>query len=154
MLSKSKFWFFLSLFFLSTTAFSAEVTEGTVKKLLSEMDVAITNLDSETLAKTLSDDIQITIHINIQGNEQVMKPSKQDYISMLKQGWAAVENYSYKRSDLVIDIKDGKAVVSANVKETMTVQGQSLSGESKEVATVESVNGKLLFTNIVGHTSL
>ena len=154
MLSKSKFWVFLQLFFLSTTAFSAEVTESTVKKLLSEMDVAITNLDSETLAKTLSDDIQITIHINIQGNEQVMKPSKQEYISMLKQGWAAVENYSYKRSDLVIDIKDGKAVVSANVKETMTVQGQSLSGESKEVATVESVNGKLLFTNIVGHTSL
>jgi len=94
------------------------------------------------------------MNITMEGQTQVMKPSKQEYITMLKQGWSAYENYTYSKSNVIIKIQEGKAIVTANIKETMTVQGQNLSGESQEIVTIEIVNGNLLITNVVGYTAM
>ena len=149
-----KTWVFLFLFFISATSFSAELTENSVKNLLSEIDNAIVNLDANGVANALSDDVNITMNITMEGQTQVMKLSKQEYITMLKQGWSAYENYTYSKSNVIIKIQEGKAIVTANIKETMTVQGQNLSGESQEIVTIEIVNGNLLITNVVGYTAM
>ncbi|MFW2441144.1 MAG: hypothetical protein ACN4GR_17435 [Arenicellales bacterium] len=64
------------------------------------------------------------------------------------------EDYQYSKSSLKINIKDGKAFVSADVKESMKVQGQVMSGESKEELIIEMINGKALITNVVAYTSI
>lgn len=55
---------------------------------------------------------------------------------------------------MVIKIRENKAFVSALVQESMTVQGQIISGFSREVVTIELVNGTPLITEVVGYTGM
>lgn len=134
--------------------FAAELTEEKVNKLIAKVDNAAVSLDAIELAKLLSDNVSITMNISMQGKMQVMKPTKQQYLSMLQQGWSMYKNYKYSKSNVKIKIEGNKALVTADVKESMTVQGQSISGESKEEITIELVSGKALITNVVGYTKM
>jgi hypothetical protein len=73
---------------------------------------------------------------------------------MLKQGWAQYKKYKYSRSNVRIEIRDNKAIVTADVRESMTIQGQNISGESKEEVTIELVDGIPLITEVTGYTTM
>ena len=47
-----------------------------------------------------------------------------------------------------------KAVVKADVTESMAVEGQVIRATTKEESVVELVNGKPLFTDLVAYTSM
>ena len=140
--------------FASAISFASDLTEESVKSLLSKIDNAVANLNAAEVSKALSDNVIITINITMQGQTQVMRPSKQEYIAMLEEGWSMYENYKYSKSNVKIKIQGSKAFVSADVRESMTVQGQNIAGESKEEITIELINGKPLITNMVGYTSM
>ncbi len=140
--------------FASAISFASDLTEESVKSLLSKIDNAVANLNADEVSKALSDNVIITINITMQGQTQVMRPSKQEYIAMLEEGWSMYENYKYSKSNVKIKIQGRKAFVSADVRESMTVQGQNIAGESKEEITIELINGKPLITNMVGYTSM
>ncbi len=140
--------------FASAISFASDLTEESVKSLLSKIDNAVANLNAAEVSKALSDNVIITINITMQGQTQVMRPSKQEYIAMLEEGWSMYENYKYRKSNVKIKIQGSKAFVSADVRESMTVQGQNIAGESKEEITIELINGKPLITNMVGYTSM
>lgn len=150
----TKSYFFIIGLFLSAASFAAELTEENITKLLDQVDIAAMNLDVNSVASTLSDDISITMNITMQGEEHVMSPSKQEYLAMLQQGWSMYKDYQYDRSNVTIKIEGGKALVTADVKESMTIQGQNISAESQEEATVEVVNNALLITKIVGYSTM
>jgi len=139
---------------VSTISFAANLTEESVRSAMAKIDNAVVNLNAKEVSKALSDSVTITMNINVQGKTQVMKPSKEQYITMLKQGWSMYTNYKYSRSNVKIKIKGGKAYVTADVKESMTVQGQHVAGESKEEVTYELINGKPLITSVVGYTTM
>ncbi len=140
--------------FASAISFASDLTEESVKSLLSKIDNAVANLNAAEVSKALSDNVIITINITMQGQTQVMRPSKQEYIAMLEEGWSMYENYKYRKSNVKIKIQGSKAFVSADVRESMTVQGQNIAGESKEEITIELINGKPLITDMVGYTSM
>ena len=140
--------------FASAISFASDLTEESVKSLLSKIDNAVANLNAAEVSKALSDNVIITINITMQGQSQVMRPSKQEYIAMLEEGWSMYENYKYSKSNVKIKIQGSKAFVSADVRESMTVQGKNIAGESKEEITIELINGKPLITNMVGYTSM
>ena len=144
---------FICLFF-STFSFSADITEADVKGLIAELDAAIVNQDANRIGKLLSDDIKITMNIKAQGQTQVLKPSKRDYIQMTKEGWAVSSNYKYKRLKLNINIRDNVAYATATIIESMTIAGQKIGGQTKEMATIKMINGKPLVTKLVGHTKM
>ena len=102
----------------------------------------------------MRDDVEIVMNMNIQGHRQVMTPSKAEYLEMLKQGWAIAEKYQYSRTNLKVDIQADKAMVSATVNESMTVQGQTISARSKEKLVIELYQGRPLISKIVGNTNL
>ena len=116
---------FLSLVVVPA-AYAAEMTEEMVKQTISRVDNAVNDLNARALAKELSDNVSITMNINMQGQKQVMKPSKQEYISMLAKGWAQYKNYKYSRTNMSIKIKGNKAYISADIKESMTMQGKNI----------------------------
>lgn len=146
--------FIIFSLFISSITYAAGISEKDVKSVMSKVDSAIANLDVKKVASTLSDNVTITMNISMQGKTQVMKPTKSQYISMLQQGWSMYSNYKYNRSNVKINIKGSKAYVSADVSESMTVQGKTISGNSKEEIIVEVVNGKTLITSVTGYTTM
>lgn len=135
---------------------AAQLDKDSIMQFMGTMDKLAIEMNADAIAGYLSDDIKITMNISLQGQTQVLKPSKQEYLQMLKQGWAVAQNYSYKRENVKINIveKGRKAVVTADVIESMTIQGQDITGKSTEEAVVELVNGKLLITAVSGKASM
>lgn len=144
----------LSLVAVTTSSYASELTKETVKQVISRVDNAVNDLNAKAVGEEMSSDVSITMNISIQGQTQIMKPSKQEYIAMLEQGWALYTNYKYNRSNMVIKIKSDKAYITADVQESMTIQGQNISGTSKEETIIELVNGKPLVTAVTAHTSM
>jgi hypothetical protein len=141
-------------FIAAVSASAAELSETSVRAFMSTIDEAVNMKDAEKIDGLLAENVQIALNMTANGQTQVMSPSKQEYLAMLNQGWAMSSDYSYTRSIVNIDIQSGKASVSSKVKESMTVQGQSLSGESREELVIEVVDGNFAITRIVGHTNL
>lgn len=144
---------FISIF-ISATTFSAELTRDLVNGLIAELDAAIVKQDAYRIGKLLSDDIEIKMNIISQGQTQVLRPSKREYIQMSKEGWAASSDYKYKRLKLNINIRDNVAYATATIVESMTIAGQKISGQTKEMATIKMINGKPLITKLVGHIKM
>ena len=146
---------FITMFmFSSSILHAANLTQGMVDKVINDMDSAASSLNVNAVAALLDDNVEIVMNIEMQGQKHVMKPAKQEYIAMLQQGWSAYKDYEYSRSDVSTQLKGNKAVVSATVKESMNVQGQQVSGESKEEVTIELVGNKALVTKVVGYTKM
>lgn len=139
---------------LSTVSISAELTKESVANLLNTVDQAANDHNAGAIAGVMADDVKIVMNVEFQGQTQVAKPSKNEYLSLLEQGWAQVSNYNYSKSDVNIEVEGSKAFVSATVHESMTIQGQDIAASSKEEAIVELVGGKLLITEIVGYVSM
>lgn len=139
---------------VATGSYGSELTEESVKQIMSRLDKAANDRNAQAVAKELSNNVSITLNISMRGQKQVLKPSKQRYISMLQQGWAKYSDYEYSRSNMKIAIKGDKALVSAVVHESMTVHGRNVSGSAKEEVIIELVDGKPIVTGVSGQVSL
>jgi len=147
--------YLFALFFITTfTVNASEITEQSVIELIAKSDKAAETLNTSEIANLLSDDVDVTINIDIKGNKQTVTANKQKYIAMLKQGWSAYTNYKYSKSNTVIKIEGEKAIVTSDTKESMTIQGKNISTETKEESTIEIIGGKPLFTKIVGNSKM
>lgn len=136
--------------FLPISVTAADLTEAQVNHVIENVDNAINALDADRLANAFSSNVKISMTLHIQGQKQVLQFSKPEYIEMLKQGWQHHTNYQYKRSNLKIQIQGNKAAVSADITESMDINGQKLSGKSKEEVSIELIDGKPLITHVVG----
>ena len=139
---------------LIANSYATGLTEEAVKQLILRVDNAINEKNAKAIEAELSKNVSITINIDVNGQKQVMKPSKHEYVSMLEQAWEQYSNYKYNRSNMVIKITSNKAVVTADVSESMTAQGQNISGSSKEEVIIELIEGKPLITAVTGYTSM
>ena len=146
--------FIIISFVAATASYGADLTEDTVKQVISRIDKAVNDQNASALAKELSADASIKFNVSVKGRKQAVTASKRRYISMLEQSWAQYSNYKYSRSNMTIDIEDNKALVSAVVQESMMFLGQKVSGSTKEEVTIELVDGRPLVTKVIGHTRL
>ena len=139
----------------SMTCFAEAIDENTVEDIMAGIEQAIVDKDVNGIARYLSDDVSITVTFSIGDQDQVAKLTKAEYVSALRETWAAYQNYVYEKTNVAIDIVNGsKAVVKSDVSESMTIHNQTISANSREEATVEMINGKPLFTRIVAHTTM
>ena len=127
-----------------------ELTEELVRSVISKLDDATESRDATVISDALSEDASIVITINMEGQTQVFKPSKQEYIVMLEEGWAAASNYEYKRTNLKIKMEGDKAMITAIIRESMSVRGRKLNTRTHERVTMELINGMPLITKVVG----
>ncbi len=144
---------------LSTTVVSCSppeevLTREMVMSVVTDMEHATKRKDVDGISDALSDDVTIVININMRGQEQVLTPSKQEYIAMLKESWSIAENYKYSRSNLEIDFKGHRAIVTADIRESMTVKGRRISSDTREEVTMEILDARPLVTKVVGHITM
>lgn len=154
MLRMTKIFVLLASVSLFSNVLAAGITEAEVRNLISKVDAAVNALNAQGIGDVMRDDVEIIMNIDIQGHRQVMKPSKAEYLEMLKQSWAHAEHYQYSRVDLKFDIQDNMAFGTVTVNESMTVQGQTFSWSTKEEVVIELIQGKPLMTKIVAHTKM
>lgn len=139
---------------LSANIFTEQLTEESVKVLLSKADLAVSNLEADAVANVLSDNVILIMNIKINNKMQVMAPTKQEFIVMLKLGWLSVSNIKHSKTNEVIRSNGNKVIVTADVNETMIVNGEENYVDAKVQATIEIVNGSTLITKLVAYTTL
>ena len=150
---KVLFWFVL--FLAPCFSFAQQLDEQTVLKMVSEMDHAISQRDASGLARFLSAELTVIANVRASGQTQKLTMNKSSYIESLKQGWAVATGYEYKRTDIKITLSGpAKAVVTATIAETVTVQGQTIRSTSTETAVIELVEGKPMITSVVANVQM
>lgn len=132
------------------TSFAVELSEANIHKLLNDADTAITNGDIDGYASLLSDDARFILKFIMQGRQQALPYSKSRYINIVRESLAAMDEYAYTTSNLVIKIMDNKATATGDVTELITINGRTTIAESTSEVTIEVVNGALLFTTLSG----
>lgn len=151
--TKVLFWFVLIL--VPCVSFAQQLDEQTVLKLVSDMDYAISKRDASTLARFLSDNLTVVAHVRASGQDQKLTMNKSSYIESVSQGWAVATDYDYKRTNTKITLSGpAKAVVTATISETVTVQGQTIRTTSTETAVIEIVGGKPMITSVVANVQM
>ncbi len=139
-------WFVL--FLVPCVSFAQQLDEQTVLKLFSEIDHAISQRDASGFARFLSDKLTVIANVRASVN-------KSSYIESLRQGWAVATGYEYKRTNVKITLSGpAKAIVTATVSETVTIQGQTIRGTSTETAVIELVEGKPMITSVVANVQM
>jgi hypothetical protein len=140
---------------ISTVSHAGGLTEKTVFDLMQKVDNATSSLNIAPIAEILSDNVAITMIVTTQGQTEVLKPTKQEYLSMLQDSWSMYTNYKYVRTNVKIKLEsENRAQVTADVEESMTVQGQNITGQSKEDVTVELVAGKPKITRVTARVRM
>jgi len=145
----------LVLFLAPCFGFAQQLDEQTVLKLVSDMDYAISKRDASTLARFLSDNLTVVANVRSSGQDQKLTMNKSSYIESVSQGWAVATDYEYKRTNTKITLSGpAKAVVTATISETVTVQGQTIRSTSTETAVIEIVGGKPMITSVVANVQM
>ncbi len=148
------FTMFASLMFAVALPGHADaLSKETVQALISKSDQAISKKDIAALASLISETAKISLSMPTASGRQVTNLSKAGYINSLRQIWPLASNYNYRRENLNISLENGKAIVSADVAESMVLHGQYMSSTSSETVTIELVDGKPLITRMEGEVS-
>jgi len=119
--------------------------------LVDRMVSAANKLDKEEYRLLLADDVKISIRSEENGQKRVISPSKNQYIAMLSQARAQVENYNLSVSGTQITVEGDKTRITSEVSESMKINGKVLNSRSREELTVVFRDGKPVVTEYVAY---
>lgn len=132
----------------ATPAYAQNITQQQIKTMLDAVSTAANQRDANAIASLLSDNVRIKILISFNGRQTLNTPNKQQYLVMLKQTWNSLQSYSYQRQNTTVYMQGKSAKITADIIESMSHNGQSITTKAKEQAVIELVNGKLLITKV------
>lgn len=140
---------------LLPVAASAQLSQQAVQKLIADLDQAAAQRDAAGVARLLSDNVEIVITVRSSGQSQKQTFNKQTYIDMLTKVWAGATAYEFTRSNMKITLSGpSRAVVSALVKEKMTVKNEEIFTTSNQSAVIEVIGGRPLITRIAASSTM
>lgn len=139
----------LALSLMASTQVAAQTSEAAVQEFLARLDRAIAAKNVAEVGKLLSENAQFSGTVTAGGRARTVNANKAQYVAALKETWAQTSNYLYRRTNPEIVVSGGKATVTADVFESMIMQGHYVALKSKEVLTLEQSNGVLLVTGVV-----
>ncbi len=141
----------LWLTFMPLLANAAGIDQATIDRMGKVLERAFIAKDAKTVGDFLADDFTMTMEV--MGRYHTL--DKKQYLALMRRSWKLIENYSYdvREYSVSIDSPD-KATITANVAESLVVNGMIIKGFSEQTTTVERRNGKLLATRVVTHISI
>lgn len=142
--------FLLLVLLASATIQAVELNEANINQFLDEVDTTISELDIDSYEKFISDDAKYIVTFIFQGRRQAMPYSKKRYIREIRKVLPSMEDYQQSRSNTEIKITDNKAIVTALISTSATINSRTRSTKSESEVTIEVVNDKLLITKLVG----
>jgi hypothetical protein len=139
---------------LSVQASAQDLNEASVKEFIAKIDKAINSKNASELGRYISENAQIILTLKANGMTQSMTLTKSEYLDLTRQALAAASDYTYRRSNEQITFSGKSAKVSGDIIETLVMGGQRQTTRSKEVCTIELINGALLITKVAGSSSM
>jgi uncharacterized protein YcfL len=136
----------LCLFSFTGCSEDKKITEQEVQEVLNNIDVAAKNKDADAVLAYMSEKLQLKSTVVVSGKSQTSTLNRDQYRDMMKKMFAIASNYTYNRQNTQVKISpDGKSViVSSEVTESITVNGQVIRTVANEVASLVKENGKLV----------
>ena len=133
---------------------AAELTERNLKAFTAMIDAAIARRDAAAIVEHIAEHAVISATVTVEGRTQTLRMNKSQYRRMLEQTWGSASSYEYRRSNEKIAIDRDQATITADIAESMIVQGQTMNTKARERATVESFDGTLMLTQLVANQVL
>jgi hypothetical protein len=128
-----------------------EFSERGLKTFTAKIDAAAARCDIDTIVDHIAELAVISGTVYQQGQMRMFRMNKTQYRQMLTTTCGAASSYRYERTNEKISVDGDQATITADVAETMVVDGKEVSTRVRERATVESIDGKLMLTQLVAH---
>jgi hypothetical protein len=131
-----------------------ELTERDLKAFIAKLDDAIARRDVDTIIGRIAEHAVISATVTVFGQTKVLRMNKTEYRQMLTATWGGASSYEYRRSNEKITIAGDQATITADIAESMVLDGQKLDTKARERATVESFDGTLMLTQLLANQVL
>ena len=138
------------------TQATERITDEQIQQVIDATDVASMNRDAVGIGEHLSDSFKRILKFRYKKWMAKVTVRKDKYLALIDEGWASSGNYYYQRDDTEIHIMpDGLSGLSHSTITENTVQdGVEMTSKFREYATYELENGRLVITQVCGHTLL
>jgi len=146
--------FFTCALLASAPLTAEELTERDLKAFIAKLDEAIAQRDVDTIVERIAEHAVISVTVNTFGQTQTLRMNKRQYRDMLTLAWNGASSYEYDRSNEKITIAGDQATITADIAESIVVEGQKVDTKARERATVESFDGTLMLTQLVANQVL
>ena len=129
-----------------------DFSQFAIEKLLEKIDTAAEERDVDGLLEYLSEDVVITMTVQMAGRESTDSFTRQKYAVIARQALRAVRDYDYDRINTSIVMNgDGRsAVVESEIVESMTINGRRIDSITHETSQIEVRDNGILITAITG----
>lgn len=141
--------FFAATLLCSSPLLAEELTVSDVQAFGAKLDAAAKRCEVDTVLSRIAELAVISGTGVAQGD--MFRMNKSQYRELLTVSCASGRQWSSVRSNEKISIEGDQAIVTANVAETVTLDGQQATSNLRERATVELIDGKLMLTQLHVH---
>lgn len=131
-----------------------ELTVSALKAFIAKMDAAAEACDVDTVVASVSELAILSGVVYEQGQMMRIRMNKSQYRALLTRVCATGTDYDNVRTNEKISIEGDQAIITADVAETMVLNGQTITTNTRERATVESIDGKLMLVQLVSNEVL
>lgn len=133
----------------SSPSLAQELSASDVKAFSATIDDAISRRDIDTIVAHIAEHAVISGTVLVLGQTHTFRVNKAQYREMLTQAWGAASSYEYHRTNEKISVDGRQATITADITENVVIQGQHIATKSRERATVENFDGRLMLTQVV-----
>jgi ketosteroid isomerase-like protein len=131
-----------------------ELTVSALKAFTAKIDAAAKACDVDTIIDHVSE-LAILSGVGYQQGQMMrFRMNKSQYRELLTRVCATAREYTNVRTNEKISIEGDQAIITADVAETLVLNGQTIATNVRERATVESIDGKLMLVQLVSNEVL
>lgn len=130
------------------------ITRKHILQLIEATDAAAQQRDTATIGKYLGEDFEKVIEFPHEKWMATVRLDKQEYLDLIEAGWPALEEYDYRRDDMVIHIVEGGQTGKSysTITETLMLDGTRMVSKFREHALYALENGRPVIIRVSGHT--
>lgn len=146
-------WLLMASFAVSvgSQAQTPGMTQARLGAFMASFDQSVAARDANGVLARISDraDIVLTME-DASGQRRRMRLSKAQYGQALQRSWAMASEYRYSRTPPSYELRGESAIVRSVVTETMRIQGQTMSMQTREETWVQMVDGQPQVVSVKG----
>jgi len=126
------------------------LSEESLQAIMDKMDEAVQKRDPSGIVLFMTPDILIEVILKSEQGTEELRMTREQYRQSLAQAFQAVDDYSFSRAILNIDIESDRlrATVITHISEKITLQGMILRTETREIAKFEVIEDKIWITSL------
>ena len=128
----------------------ARITTERVRQVMAATDIAAEHRDTQGVGAYLGQNFFKYVDVPAGEETAIARMNREQYLQLIDKGWDKVQNYTYQRKDVVVNVaQDGATAESfSTVVETFTVDGENIVSKVREYASYELEDGRPVIVSI------